>query len=107
LNEMQFIEAARGLAERTSRDGGQTRDARLIFMYRLVTSRAPDANELSELRSTLNDLTAHYASQAVAAKQLIATGETKPDPRDQPAESAAWTMIANVILNLDEAITKG
>jgi hypothetical protein len=38
---------------------------------------------------------------------LIAAGETRPDPRFKPAELAAWTMIGNVILNLDEVITKG
>ncbi len=38
---------------------------------------------------------------------MISTGETKPDPRYEPAELAAWTMIGNVILNLDEVITKG
>ena len=50
---------------------------------------------------------AHYTKEPEAAKQLIAAGETKPDPRIKPSELAAWTMIANVILNLDEAITKG
>jgi hypothetical protein len=52
-------------------------------------------------------LTAHYASHIEAAKQLIATGETKPDPRFNPSELAAWTLIGNILLNLDEAITKG
>ena len=76
-------------------------------MFRLVTSRAPDAERTAELSSALKDLKAHYASEPEAARQLIATGETKPDPRLDPAELAAWTMIGNVILNLDEVITKG
>jgi hypothetical protein len=107
LNEPQFIEAARGLAERTLREGGSATDTRLTFIYRLVTARSPDAKDLAELRATLEDLTAHYASQPRAAKQLLATGETGPVQHDEPATLAAWTMIANVILNLDEAITKG
>ena len=108
MNEPQYIEAARGLAERTLREGGSTTDDRLTFMYRLVTARSPDAKDLAELGSTLKDLTAHYTSQPGAARQLLATGETGPGPRDQPGRSlAAWTMIANVILNLDEAISKG
>src|SRR5207237_737846 len=61
----------------------------------------------AELGSALKDLTAHYASQPDAAKQLINVGETKPDPRFNPGELAAWTMIGNVVLNLDEVITKG
>ena len=107
MNEPQFIEAARGLALRTLREGGSTTDDRLTFIYRLVTARWPEAKDLSELRATLKDLTAHYTSQPGAAKELLATGESGPGLRDQPALVAAWTMIANVILNLDEAITKG
>ena len=107
MNELQFIEAARGLAERTLREAGSPADDRLTFMYRLVTARAPEGNDLSELRSTLKDLTAHYTSHPDAARQLLATGEHPPSPHDHPAELAAWTMIANVILNLDLAISKG
>jgi len=107
LNEPQFVEAARALAERTLREGGSTSVDRLAYMFRLVTSRAPNANDLAELSSAVNDLSVHYTKEPAAAKQLIATGETKPDPRWSPSELAVWTMIGNVILNLDEVITKG
>jgi hypothetical protein len=76
-------------------------------MYRMVTARCPDPKDLAELRSTLLDLTAHFTSQPGAAKQLLATAQAAPSPSDDVAGLAAWTMIANVILNLDEAITKG
>ena len=107
MNEPQYIEAARALAERTLREGGATTDDRLKFIYRVVTARSPDSKDLAELSATLKDLTAHYTSQTAAAKQLIAAGETAPGSRAQPAVVAAWTMIANVILNLDLAISKG
>ena len=107
MNEPQYIEAARGLAERTLREGGSSNEARLKFMYRLVTARSPDAKELAELGSALNDMTAHYTSQLGAARQLLATGGAGPAPAEQPVLLAAWTMIANVILNLDEAISRG
>ena len=107
MNEPQFIEAARGLAERTLREAGGTADDRLAYMFRLVTLAPPDSKDLAELRAAFNDLSAHYMKQPEAAKQLIAIGETKPDPRFNPGELAAWTMIGNVILNLDEVITKG
>ena len=89
------------------REGGKAADDRLAYMFRLVTSRSPDASDLAELRSALNDLAAHYTRKPDAAQQLIATGDTKPDPSLKPDELAAWTMIGNVILNLDEVITKG
>ena len=77
-------------------------------MFRLVTARPPGRQATwPSCSSALKDLTAHYASEPDAAKQLIAAGESKPDPRFDPRELAAWTMIGNVILNLDEAITKG
>jgi mono/diheme cytochrome c family protein len=107
LNEPQYIESARALAERTLREGGSTVEDRLAYMFRLVTSRGPEAQDLAELTAAFKDLAAHYASQHDAARQLIATGETRPDPRCEPTELAAWTMVGNVILNLDEAITKG
>jgi hypothetical protein len=107
MNEPQFIEAARSLAERTLREGGAAREDRLSYMFRLVTARNPDARDLNELSSALEDLTRHYTKEQETAKKLIATGATKPDPRLSPTELAAWTMIGNVILNLDEAITNG
>ena len=107
MNEPQFIEAARALAERTLREGGSTAGDRLAYMFRLVASRSPDTKDLCELSAALSDLTDHYNKQPEAARQLIAPGEVKPDPRFDPIELAAWTMIGNVILNLDEVITKG
>ena len=50
---------------------------------------------------------AHYTKESDAAQALIKQGESKPDPRYDSGELAAWTMIGNVILNLDEVMTKG
>ena len=106
MNEPQFIEAARGLAERP-REGGKTADDRLTLMFRLATSRTPESDDLADLRSAFNELSDHYTKDPKAAQQLISTGDTRPDPRLNPSELAAWTMIGNIILNLDEVITKG
>jgi hypothetical protein len=107
LNEPQMIEASRGLAERTLREAGPTTDDRLIYMFRLAAARRPDTRDLAELNAALQDFLAHYSKQVAAARELISTGETKPDPRFTPGELAAWTMIGNVILNLDEVLNKG
>jgi hypothetical protein len=105
MNEPQFIEAARALAERTLREGSSTDEGRLGYLFRLVTARCPDAQDRAELESALRDLRAHYASHQEAARQLTAVGEAKPDPRVDPGELAAWTMIGNVVLNLDSVVS--
>ncbi len=79
----------------------------MTYLFRLAAGRCPDARELAELRAALEDFRAHYASKPDDARHLIAIGETKPDARLEPSELAAWTMIGNVVLNLDEVITKG
>jgi hypothetical protein len=121
MNEPQMFEASRALAERVLREenacagNGTSRAAgacavdreRITRMFRLAASRCPDARELAELEAALGDFRSHYRARLDDAKKLIQTGESRPDPRFQPGELAAWTMIGNVILNLDEVITKG
>ncbi|MDR3618476.1 MAG: PSD1 and planctomycete cytochrome C domain-containing protein [Paludisphaera borealis] len=107
LNEPQYVEASRVLAERTLREAKPTPEERLRYMFRLATARQPDARDLAELSAALQDLSAHYAKQPEAAKALIEGGEFKPDAKLDPSELAAWTMIGNILLNLDEVVTKG
>jgi len=107
LNEPQYVEASRDLAERALREAGSSPEERLTWMFRLATSRAPDAVDLEELTAALRDFTTHYAERPDAARDLINIGEVKPDPKLDPTELAAWTMVGNIILNLDEVLTKG
>jgi hypothetical protein len=58
------------------------------------------------VRKSLDDLLAYYKDHGDDAKALITYGESKPDERFQPAELAAWTMLANQLLNLDEVLNK-
>jgi hypothetical protein len=107
LNEPQYVEAARALAERTMRDGGTNPEARIIYMFRTATARRPDAKEMVELIAAYRENLAAYSQDMRAAKELIAVGETKTDTRLNPSELAAWTMVANLVLNLDEVLNKG
>jgi hypothetical protein len=107
LNEPQYVECSRALAERALREGGATPEARVAFLFRLATSRKPDAKELAELVGVYRDNLATYTRDVAAAKKLIAVGESKPDATLNPSELAAWTMVANLILNLDEVLNKG
>ena len=106
LNEITYVEAARKLAERMLTDGGTTPDSRLRFAFRRVTSRTPTDEELALLVGGLNDDLARFRQDAGAAKQLIVLGESKAAVSLDPAELAAYTLTANVLLNLDEVVTR-
>jgi mono/diheme cytochrome c family protein len=107
MNEPQFIEAARTLAQRTMKEGGATPEARLVYMFRITTARRADAKEANELLAAYKDHLATYTHDSAKANQLISVGESRPDANLHPNELAAWTMIANLLLNLDEVINKG
>lgn len=105
LNEITYVEAARKLAERMLVDSG-TPAERLTRGFQLATSRRPSADELKVLTAGLKeDLTRLRQDHASAAK-LIAFGDSKPLANLDPVELAAYTLTANVLLNLDEVITR-
>jgi hypothetical protein len=107
LNDPQFVECARALAERTLKKPGKTDGERIAQLFRLATCRRPDAKEQAELAATLADLRKEYTADPAGAKKLIAVGESRPDDKLPPAELAAWTMLASTVLNLDEVLNKG
>jgi mono/diheme cytochrome c family protein len=107
MNETQFVEASRALAERGMKEGGAKAEERLAYVFRLATARQPDAKELAELVAAYKDHLAVYTKDVAAAKKLITVGESKPDAKLNPSELAALTMVSNLILNLDEVINKG
>jgi hypothetical protein len=106
MNDVQHVEAARGFAARILRDGGADDDARLTYAWQVVLARAPEPRELAAVRSALGEFRARYAASPEAAAKLIAIGES-PVPQDLPAaELAAYTLVANLLLNLDETVTR-
>ena len=106
LNDVQFIEAARFLAARTLKEGGATPATRLDFMGGHILCRPFAAEEISLVTASYSDLAAYYKSKPDEAKALLTEGEFKSDPALDPAELAAWTMMANQLLNLDEVLNK-
>jgi hypothetical protein len=107
LNDQGFFELARALAARM-RTGGprETLDARIAYGYRLVTSRAPTAAELDRLRAFQAQARQRYAAAPVEAAEALGMAEDARITADE-IDLAAWTMLANVLLNLDETVTKG
>jgi hypothetical protein len=106
LNDVQFVEAARHLAEGALKEGGATDDARSDFVARQLLARPFRPEELSIVRASLAELSSYYQSHIDDAKQLIEVGESKPDESLDPATLAAWTMLVNQLMNLDEVLNK-
>jgi hypothetical protein len=106
LNDPQFVEAARHLAELALTQGGQTPDERLDFVAERLLARTFRPEELAVVRNTLDDLVKHYRANKEDAEKLVAVGESKADPALDRPTLAAWTMLANQLLNLDEVLNK-
>jgi hypothetical protein len=106
MNDPTYVEASRKLAERLMKQADTT-DERITFAFRLVTARRPTSKEVEVLRRVFNRQMDVYREDTKAALKLLGVGEAPRDERLPPAELAAWTVVASVILNLDETITKG
>ena len=106
LNDPQFVEAARGLAQRALKDGGATPRERIDYVYLRLLSRTPRDEERSVVEASLAELLAYYRDHLDDAKKLLAVGESKRDEALDPATHAAWTMLANQLMNLDEVLNK-
>ena len=105
MNDPQFVEASRKLAERAIQAGGGF-DDRLLYVSSRVLSRPFAAKERDVLHRAYVDLQAHYETHAAEAKKLLAVGEAKSDAAIPAAELAAWTMLASNVMNLDEALNQ-
>ena len=106
LNEVTWVEAARRLAERMLTDGGTTPEARITWAFRAVTARQPDAAELAALTKGLGSRLAAFQQHPEDAAALISQGSSPPVKGLDPAELAAHTVTANILLNLDESVTR-
>jgi hypothetical protein len=105
MNDVQFMEAARALAEQAMHSVGGF-DAQLDFLISRILARKLTPEERTILSSTFKDFKNYYASHEEDAAKLLNAGEKKADPALAPGDYAAMTMLANNILNLDEALNK-
>jgi hypothetical protein len=108
LNDVQFVEAARILAEKTIKQHPDGNDpvARLQAIANRLLGRPLRGEELGVVQVELNELLAHYRAHAEEAKELLMMGVTRSDIAIDASELAAWTMAANTLMNLDEVLTK-
>jgi hypothetical protein len=105
LNDIQFVEAARNLAERTLKAKPST-DERIDLLAKTILARPFRSDEASIVKSSIEKLNAEYKSKPEEAKKLISVGESKADASLDAGELAAWTMLCNELLNLDEVLNK-
>ena len=106
MNDVTFIEAARGLAQRVMAADAKNPQDRIKLAFRLTTSRLPRPQELEILVAGFQAQLDRFANSPQAADQLTKIGELKRRENVDLAELAAYTTVAGVILNLDETITK-
>jgi len=105
MNDPAYVEAARHLSARMLEQAANA-DDRLNFGFKLVTARPPSASERTALQGALKKFLAQYEADVEAAKKLIAVGESPVNEKLNPSEFAAYTMVASLLLNLDETLNK-
>jgi hypothetical protein len=104
LNDPQFVEAARVLAEKAL-EAAAADEGRIDFLARRILARPFTADELAIVKTSLAALSTWYAAHPEDAGKLVSVGESKPKTTDM-AQLASWTMLVNELMNLDEALCK-
>jgi len=106
LNDPQFVEASRVLAEKLIKAEGSSLESRLATAFRMLTSRAPSNAEETILATLYRDQRAHFELAADAAKALVTVGETPRDEKCDPAEVAALAIVVRMLMSFDECVSK-
>jgi hypothetical protein len=106
MNDVQYVEAARRLAERVMTSGGATPAERMTLAFQLAAARQPTADETAILLETWQTHLAKFQADKPSADKLVLLGESKRNETLDVVELAAYTLACNLILNLDEVVTK-
>jgi hypothetical protein len=104
LNETTWVEAARKLAERSLTSGLESDATRLDWVFRTVTARRPEPQELELLLQGLQEDLARFRADPASARQLISVGRASTAAGIPPETLAAWTLTTTLLLNLDEVL---
>jgi hypothetical protein len=106
LNDEQYVEAAKSLAQAAIKNGGTTIDQRADYIAQRVLCRSLRPDESEIVSGSLVRLAAYYEGHTDEAQKVIGVGEKKTDPVMNVPELAAWTMLTNELMNLDEVLCK-
>src|SRR5262249_1809441 len=104
LNDPQIVEAARFLSQRMLAEGGSSDRERVTWMFGVATGRRPKDAETAVLLRMLDEQRALFRAEPASTKALLAVGDTRNDARFDAAELAAGAVLAEAILNHDEAV---
>ena len=107
LNDPQFVEAARAMAQRAIREGGPTIDSQITHAYRLATGCRPRPATLKDLTEAFQEELQVFEQSPERAEKLLKIGESARDESIPAARHAALTIVMSLILNLDETLTRG
>ena len=105
MNDVQHFEAARSLGQRAMK-AAAGRDERVDFIFRSVVSRGATDDEKTVVNDFFEKQVTSYRAAPEEAKKAISFGESKPDADLDTVELASWSLVANLILNMDEAIVR-
>jgi hypothetical protein len=106
MNDVQHVEAARALAARVLAEGGADDAARIAWLFRILLARDAEADEAAVVADTLAAQRQRYVADEAAAVKAISHGASKPPAGVPAAELASWTLVANMMLNLDETLSR-
>ena len=106
MNDVQWVEASRALAERLIKEGGQQPAQRIKYLSDILLSHDPPPQMEAVLQRSFTQMQQHYAADPKAAHELIAVGESRSDPAIPAPELAAWTMVVSEMFNIDETLNK-
>jgi hypothetical protein len=106
LNDTQFVEAARVLAEKAMQQDGASTSGQISFAFWRLAARAPEPKELALLAALWDGQKEIFTKEPDRALELISVGDSKRDPKLDPADLAAMTIVAQAILNLDATVWK-
>lgn len=106
LNDPQYFEAAQALAGRVVEANGNTAAERAAYLYRLCAARKATDETIAELVSLFENQLAKFEHDETAAEEISGSERETSDKGLCPSEMAAWTIVSNVILNMDEVVTK-
>jgi hypothetical protein len=106
MNDVQFVEASRFLAQKAMREAGDSFDGRLDYLTTRLLARDFNDRERAVAKKSLDGFLDSYRASSDSVRALLEVGDSPADETLPAVESAAWTMLASELLNLDEVLNK-